>query len=167
MLCISTMEWPSWSAHTHCLTTPKSPVAVAYVLSISLVLCTPVSVVYVTHLGSGPCPVASLVDDSPSAPAPSPSTALPLPETLDSAELGDRPPQCAVCGPSPFTPFPLMSICLPFSGPVLPASLLGPWFGLKPQPPSPGSLQQAPYLPSLGTQGLSPSASTISLLQRG
>lgn len=44
---------------------------------------------HVTHLGSGPCPVASLVDDSPSAPAPSPSTALPLPETLDSAELGD------------------------------------------------------------------------------
>lgn len=56
--------------------------------------------------------------------------------TLQSWETDPHSVLSVAPAPSPL--FPLMSICLPFSGPVLPASLLSPWFGLKPQPPSPG-----------------------------
>lgn len=83
------------------LTTARSPVDVACVLSVSLVVCT-------ASLLVSPCDAPGhwslslwlpLVDDSP--PIPPPSTALSLPETLDSGEMGDRPPPVYCLAPQP------------------------------------------------------------------
>lgn len=67
-----------------------------------------------------------VIDSPPAASHPSTQHSLPLPETLDSGEMGDRsPPVYRLWPPCPLTPVPTTSICL-LPGVFCPSSLLGP-----------------------------------------